>query len=91
MSGKDDSSRSEGDYKIGILYALFGAVSGSFVFVVCRKLGTSVHVSVHPFFMALISGLGGVWLLTFSRYTIGSLGWYDFIMLTICGLCSWIQ
>ncbi len=71
--------------------ALWGSISGSFVFVVCRKLGTQVHVSLHPFYMAVICGFGGVWLLIFSRYTIGSLGTYDIIMLTLCGLCSWIQ
>lgn len=56
------------DYYIGIFFALFGSISGSFVFVVCRKLGTQIHVSIHPFFMATISGLGGVLLLAFSRY-----------------------
>ncbi len=83
--------RSGFNYYFGIVMALWGSVSGSFVFVVCRKLGTQVHVSLHPFYMALICGFGGVWLLAFTRYTIGSLGTYDIIMLTMCGLCSWIQ
>ena len=54
------------NYYFGIIMALWGSISGSFVFVVCRKLGTQVHVSLHPFFMALICGFGGVWLLVFS-------------------------
>ena len=83
--------RSGFNYYFGIVMALWGSVSGSFVFVVCRKLGTQVHVSLHPFYMALICGFGGVWVLAFSRCTIGTLGTYDIIMLTICGLCSWIQ
>lgn len=29
--------------------------------------------------------------MVFSSYSIGKLGVYDGIMLTLCGLCSWIQ
>ena len=59
--------------------------------MVCRKLGSQVHISVHPFFFSLVSALGCGWLLALSHYTIGSLNRYDLIMLTLCGLCSWIQ
>ena len=83
--------RSGYDYYFGVFLSLFGSLAGSGVYVCCRKLGTQIHVSVHPFFMALISGFGGVWILGFSRYQIGKLCLFDAVMLTICGLCSWIQ
>ena len=76
---------------MGIAYALIGSVTGSCVFVVCRMLGTQLHVSIHPFFMAMVSAIGCVWLLALTDFTIGSLNRFDFIMLTLCGLCSWIQ
>ena len=87
----EQGKRSGFDYYLGLFFAFFGSVTGSFVYVVCRKLGTQIHVSVHPFYMALISGFGAVWLLAFSRYKISGLTTYDMTMLTLCGLCSWIQ
>lgn len=89
--GADGIYRTESDYKMGIFCALLGAVSGSFVYVVCRKLGNQVHVSIHPMFMALTSGLGAVLFLACSNYTISALNYYDMILITICGVCSWIQ
>lgn len=91
MSTTDQVSRTGYDYYFGVFLALFGSVSGSGVYVVCRKLGTQLHVSVHPFYMAVISGFCGVWLLSFSRYSISGLTSYDFMMLTLCGVCSWVQ
>eukprot|EP00347_Sterkiella_histriomuscorum_P011479 403372297 len=79
------------DYFFGVSLALFGAMSGACVYVVCRVIGKDLHVSVHSFYFAMMTGIGGFILHYFSKYEIGVLTVQDVFLTTACGMCSWLQ
>ena len=62
------------EYLIGALLSLNGAVTGSMVFLICRKIGKDLHVSVHSFFFAIVTGFSGFITLAFTTYKISPLG-----------------
>ncbi|CDW82510.1 duf6 domain protein [Stylonychia lemnae] len=78
-------------YFVGIFLSLFGAISGTMVYIVCRKIGKELHVSVHSFFFAVVTAFGGFIALSFTSYTIAPLGIKDILLTSLCGLCSWLQ
>ena len=41
------------EYKFGISISLCGAISGAFAYMFCRKLGSALHPSIHPFYLSI--------------------------------------
>ena len=79
------------DYSWGIAFALFGSLNNAFVFVTCRKLGKDIHQSIHPFFYALTTIIGGFIALSFKNDDIFRLTKTDYVLLFLCGVFMWIK
>ena len=62
------------EYLIGVILSIIGAATGSMVYLICRKIGKELHVSVHSFFFATVTGFGGFIALGFTTYKISPLG-----------------
>lgn len=82
-----------GDYNhtIGVGFALFGSLNNALVFVCCRKIGTQVHSAIHPFYFAMMSIVGGLLAIILTGQELNPLTSWQFMILSICGICSWIQ
>ena len=66
-------------------------MTGACVYIVCRLIGKDLHVSVHSFFFALTTGIGGFIALAFSKYSINPMNMQDALLGSMCGVCSWLQ
>ncbi|CDW91868.1 drug metabolite transporter permease [Stylonychia lemnae] len=75
----------------GVFFAIFGSFNNALVFLVCRKIGKDIHQSIHPFYFAMMSAVGATLALFLSNIPSYPLSRSDFIMLSLCGLCSWVQ
>eukprot|EP00347_Sterkiella_histriomuscorum_P011188 403373411 len=78
-------------FYLGVFFAIFGSLNNAFVFLVCRKIGKDLHQSIHPFYFALMTSIGATLALSFSNLQSYPLTKSDFILLSLCGICSWIQ
>jgi drug/metabolite transporter (DMT)-like permease len=86
-----DENTEKYDYTFGFMWAMIGSLTNAFVFLVCRKIGKEVHQSIHPFYFALASIMGGLMCIAFFDLPLNPLTEKDFILLSLCGIFSWIQ
>ena len=79
------------NFYIGVACAIFGSVMNAFVFLTCRKIGKDIHQAVHPFYLGVGTIIGSTFALAISGVECFPFTKTDAILLSICGICSWIQ
>jgi hypothetical protein len=53
-------------------------------------IGKNLHCSVHPFYFAVSTAIGGLLTIIVFDMKVAVLRPIDIVMLTLAGLCSWI-